>query len=118
MKTHKDLEVWKNAIDFVTTLYKITHEFPTIELYGLSSQLRRAAISIPSNIAEGYSRKGNKETIHFLYNALASNTEIETQLIIAKNLGYINDSTFNKLEQDCTKTGKQLVKLIRYLQSK
>lgn len=71
-KTHRDLEVWKRGISFVTTIYKLTDSFPKEELYGLTSQIRRAAISIPSNIAEGAARKSNKEFIHYLYIALGS----------------------------------------------
>jgi len=71
-KTHRDLEVWKRGISFVTTIYKLTGSFPKEELYGLTSQIRRAAISIPSNIAEGAARKSNKEFIHYLYIALGS----------------------------------------------
>lgn len=83
MKTHKDLEVYKNSIDFVTEIYSITKLFPKEESYGLTSQLRRAVISIPSNIAESAARGYDKEFIHFLYIAHGSLAEIETQLIIA-----------------------------------
>ena len=115
MKTHKDLEVWKNAITFVTQVYSITMAFPKEEKFGLTSQLRRASISIPSNIAEGYARKSKKETIQFLYIALASNSEIETQLIIAKNLDFLSQEKFQNLEHENNKVGKQLINLIKYL---
>ena len=115
MKTHKDLEVWKNAIEFVTSIYRETIPFPKTEIYGLTNQLRRASVSVPSNIAEGYARKGRKETIQFLYIALASNSEIETQLIIARNLGYLKQEEFEKLESQNTKIGKQLIKLLKFL---
>ena len=72
MKTHKDLNVWKLAIEFVTSIYKMTDKFPKSELYGLTSQIRRTSVSIPSNIAEGSARNHNKEFIQFLYIALSS----------------------------------------------
>ncbi len=97
MKTHKDLDVWQKSIEFVTEIYKITKLFPKDELYGLISQIRRASVSIPSNIAEGAARNHKKEYIQYLYIALASGAEVETQLIISKNLNYINDENFQKI---------------------
>ncbi len=91
MKTHKDLEVWKKSVDFVTTIYIETQNFPKGEIYGLTSQMRRAAVSISSNIAEGSARQGNKELVQFLYIALGSAVELDTQLNIARNLTYINE---------------------------
>lgn len=84
MKTHKDLDVWKKSVDFVTIIYKETQSFPKEELYGLTSQMRRAAVSIPSNIAEGSARQGNKELVQFLYIALGSVVELDTQLIMSQ----------------------------------
>ena len=81
MKTHKDLDVWNKAIEFVTNLYAITEKFPNHELYGLTSQIRRAAVSVPSNIAEGAVRNGDAEFIRFLNIALSSAAEVDTQLI-------------------------------------
>ncbi|MBC35348.1 MAG: four helix bundle protein [Bacteroidetes bacterium] len=92
MSTHKNLEVWKKSIDLVISIYNTTKTFPEDEKFGLSSQLKRAAISIPSNISEGASRNGIKEYLHFLYISLGSASEIETQLIIAEKLGYKIDS--------------------------
>lgn len=116
MKTHKDLKVWNEAIDFVTQLYRLTDSFPKSEIYGLTSQLRRASVSVPSNIAEGSARRGIKEKIHFYYIALSSNSEIETQLIIAKNLKFISQDEFTKFETMNAKVGKQLVKLIHFFE--
>lgn len=116
MKTHKDLEVWKESIDFITELYKITNDFPKTEMYGLTSQIRRAAISVPSNISEGFARKGNKEKIRFMYISLGSNSEVETQLIIARNLGYLNQEYFETLETKNRILGKRLLNLIRYFE--
>ena len=112
---HKDLEVWKKSIDFVTVLYKVTQDFPKSELYGLTSQIRRASISIPSNIAEGATRKGKVEFKQFLYIALSSGSEIETQLIIAKNLAFISIDKFDNLINDLSVIQKMLQGLIRSL---
>lgn len=89
MKTHKDLDVWKMSMGLVTSVYQITKNFPKEEIYGLTNQIRRAAVSVPSNIAEGSARASQKELVHFLYIALGSLSELETQFIIAKNLEYI-----------------------------
>lgn len=91
IKNHKDLEVYKIAMEFVVHIYKITDKFPKEEKFGLTSQIRRAAISIPSNIAEGAARKNTKEFIQFLYYSLGSAAEIETQIEISKELNFLND---------------------------
>jgi len=92
MKSFKDLDVWNKGIDFVAEIYKLTSRFPKDELYGLVSQMRRAAVSIPSNIAEGQGRRNAKEFIQFLYIAKGSLAEIETQLIICERLKFIADA--------------------------
>ena len=89
IRTFKDLKVWQKGIELVKEIYKITKDFPKDELYGLTSQMRRSAVSIPSNIAEGFRRRYNKEHKQFLSIALGSCAELETQKIIAKELGYI-----------------------------
>ena len=86
--SHKNLKVYKESMDFVSSIYKITKGFPDDEKFGLTSQMRRAAISIPSNIAEGAARKNTKEYIQFLYYSLGSASEIETQLDLAERLGF------------------------------
>ena len=96
VKTHKDLDIWKRGIEFVEEIYKATTDFPKDETYGLISQIRRAGISYPSNIAEGAARFSTKEFIHFLYISLASLSEIETQLIIAEKLGYLKEGVLFK----------------------
>ena len=87
-KTHKDLEIWKEGIKLVTKIYKLTKDFPKEELYGLTSQMRRAAVSYPSNLAEGAARESITEYIRYIYISLGSLSELETQLIISKNLGF------------------------------
>ncbi|MGO4906193.1 four helix bundle protein [Flavobacterium sp. W20_MBD1_R3] len=86
---HKDLEVWKKSMDLVVTVYQITQMFPDTEKYGLTIQMRRAAVSIPSNIAEGAARKGDKELMQFLYISIGSLSELETQYLIAIRLGFV-----------------------------
>ena len=91
MKDHKDLDVWKKSIDLVVESYRLSGKFPKDELFGLTSQMRRAAVSIPSNIAEGAARNTSKEFIQFLHVSLGSAAELETQFIIAKKLGYLEE---------------------------
>ena len=108
--------VWQKSIDFVTKIYTETNNFPKTEIYGLISQLRRAAVSIPSNIAEGSARNTDKELLHFLYVSRASAAEIETQLLISKNLGFINDS--NPLKEDLIEILKMLTALINKIKQR
>ena len=89
--THKDLDVWKFSIRFVKDIYQLTSKFPSEEKFGLTAQIRRSAVSIPSNISEGSARNSNKDYVRFLYIALGSLSEIETQLIIAKELSFSNN---------------------------
>jgi four helix bundle protein len=98
IKGHKDLEVWKKSMDIVESIYKDTARFPKEEIYGITAQMRRAAVSIPSNIAEGAARNGKKEFVQFLYIALGSLSELETQIIITERLRYIPnvDSLINE----------------------
>jgi four helix bundle protein len=88
VKSFRDLEVWRIGLDLVETIYRCTAEFPKSEVYGLTAQMRRAAVSIPSNIAEGQARTSSKEFLHFLSFALGSLAELETQLELAARLRY------------------------------
>lgn len=92
IRSHKDLKVWQESMDLVTEIYRLSDCFPENEKYGLISQIRRCAISIPSNIAEGCARKGNRELLQYLYISLGSLAELETQYEIAQNLKYIKES--------------------------
>ncbi|SDW85777.1 four helix bundle protein [Lutibacter oricola] len=96
---HKELDVWKKSMDLVEIIYVLTKSFPDDEKFGLISQMRRCVVSIPSNIAEGAGRKGNKEFIQFLHIALGSLAELETQYLIADRLKYIkmNEEVITKL---------------------
>ena len=116
MRTHRDLDIWREGIDLVTKIYKITSDFPKDEMYGLMSQMRRAAISFPSNIAEGAARNSIAEYIRFIYIALGSLSELETQVIIAKNLGYISD--IDTLLNEIETLGKKTHSLIKYLKGR
>ncbi len=113
---HKELNVWKQSVDFVVDIYRSSASFPKEEMFGLTSQMRRSAVSIPSNIAEGSARKNDAETIQFLHVALGSASELETQLIISNKLGFINDVS-NQLKV-ITEIKQQLLGLIRYLKEK
>jgi four helix bundle protein len=115
VKMHRDLDVWKNGIELVKKIYILTKDFPKKEIYTLTSQIRRSAISIPSNIAEGAARNSKKEFIQFLYIALVSAAELETQLIVAKELGYIKDLN---IFDDFEKLKIQLIGLIKYLKNR
>lgn len=95
MHKYKELKVWQKSIELVTEVYKVTASFPDKERFGLISQINRASVSIPSNIAEGAGRNSTKEFLHFLSIAHASSYETETQLIISKNLNYL---TINELD--------------------
>ena len=112
METHKDLRVWQQSIEMVTFIYKMTKNFPKDEFFGLVSQMRRAAISIPSNIAEGYARGTDKEKLHFLRISSGSISEIETQMILSLNLEYIGQETYEKLSNQITSLWRQLNALI------
>jgi len=116
VKTHKDLDVWKESIELTKEIYKLTGQFPKEEIYNLTSQIRRCAVSIPSNIAEGAARKGKKEFINFLYIALGSCVELDTQLIISKELGFITDE--HNIFEPIEKIKSQLLGLIRHLEKK
>ena len=92
MTGYENLDVWKKSIELVTDIYKLVKLLPKEETYALSDQIRRSAVSVPSNIAEGSSRNSKKEFVQFLYIALGSLCELETQLLIAKNVGYISNN--------------------------
>ncbi len=113
MKTHKDLDVWKIGIGLVKDIYTLTNQFPKSENYGLSSQMQKSAVSIPSNIAEGAARQGKKEYIHFLYISLGSLAELETQIIIAKEISYIDDILY--FEKKIEELRRKLLNFINYL---
>jgi four helix bundle protein len=107
-RSYKDLVAWQRAMELVTATYRATAGFPKDELFGLTSQLRRAAVSIPSNIAEGQGRLSEKEFRHFLGQARGSLMEVETQLQIATNLGYLLKEQTSTLLKSCGEVGRIL----------
>ena len=115
VKTHKDLNVWQEAMNIAKKSYLITGRFPKEECYGLVSQIRRSAVSIPSNIAEGAARNSRKEFIQFLYISLGSLAELETQMLLSKELGFIEDID---ISQEIEVTRKMLLGLIKHLKTR
>lgn len=111
MNYFKELKVWQKAIELVTNTYLRTQAFPKEKLYGLTSQIRRCAVSIPSNIAEGCGRKTEKDFSNFLGIALGSAFEFETQLIISKNLSFIQQEDFSVLESEIQHIQNMIIKL-------
>ena len=117
MKTYQDLIVWQKSTELVLEIYKITSKFPKEEVFGLSSQIQRAAVSIPSNIAEGRMRGGNIEFKRFLLIAFASGAELETQLFLVKKLPKTAKLDYNKVDSLLEEVMKMLNKLISQLGS-
>lgn len=114
MKIHKDLDAWKLSMDLVLDIYLKTKSFPSDEKFGLTNQIRRAAVSIPSNIAEGATRNSNKEFLQFLYISLGSASELETQFIIALNLNYISLEDYESINSQIEIVSKLIMGLIKY----
>ena len=115
-KSYRDLVAWQKAMDLVTAVYRLTASFPREEIYGLVSQMRRAAVSIPSNIAEGQGRHGRAEFRHFLRQANGSLMELETQASIAERLGYASADTVAVILQDAAEIGRVINGLIHSLE--
>ena len=114
MRPHKKLEVWIKAVEFVTKIYKITESFPDNERFGLISQIRRSAVSIPSNISEGAGRASKREFVQFLSIAQGSTSELETQMIISNNLGFLKKEDMYLLDE-LDEISRMIIGLIRSL---
>jgi four helix bundle protein len=116
VRNYFDLTAWQRARQLVKRVYEATKTFPAEELYGLRSQLRRASVSVPSNIAEGYGRGTRKDYIHFLQTARGSLYEVETQLILSQDLSYLNAATVTELMAHANSCSQLLGNLIKSLQ--
>lgn len=116
--THQKLIVWQPSIRLVDLIYDITDKFPQKEIFNLVSQMQRAAVSIPSNIAEGRARGSDKDFIHFLLIARGSVCELDTQLLICKKRNYINQENFEKACELCDEVNRKLTKLIMSIKAK
>ncbi|MEI6085462.1 MAG: four helix bundle protein [Verrucomicrobiota bacterium] len=118
MKSYKELEVWQQAVELTVAMYRATAKFPAEEKFGLVSQLRRAASSVPANIAEGWGRGSTKEYIQFLLIARGSLMEVETHLIIAARLDYLDRPRLDQLQSDIQRIGMMLNGLIQSLRNR
>lgn len=118
MKTYTELFVWQKSMELVTNIYRDTQSFPKEEVYGLTSQIRRCAVSIPSNIAEGFGRKSQQDFIRFLKISMGSLFELQTQLRISKNIGFLNESRFNALFEETREVERMLSSFIQSITAK
>jgi four helix bundle protein len=114
-KPHKRLDVWNKSIDLTVDIYKLSERFPRSEVYGLTGQMRRAAVSVPSNIAEGAARQTRKEFVNYLHMAQGSLSELDTHLVIANRLEYIVKETHEEIENKIETISKMLTGLIKSL---
>lgn len=108
MRKYKDLKIWKRSVDLSTEIYRLTSTFPSEEKYGLVSQMRRSSISVPSNIAEGAGRSSDKEFKRFLDISYGSLYELQTQIIISHNLGFVEEKFFEKIEGEIIEIQKMI----------
>ena len=118
LKNYKELKVWQRSYQLCLEIYRITKGFPEEEKYDLASQLRRAAVSVPSNISVGYGRKTTPEYIQFLYKAYGSICEMETQILLSGDLGYIANGRLEMLKEGVREVEKMLKALIKSLENK
>ena len=118
IRSYKDLIVWQKAVLLVTDIYSTTKQFPADERYGIVSQLNRAAVSVPANIAEGWGRKSSKNYLQFLRTSRGSLMEIETLLVISKNLNFLSSANYVQLSEKVEEVGKILHGLIKSINEK
>ena len=118
LKSYRELTVWQKSVDLAEKVYQVTRSFPKEEIYGLVSQMRRAAVSIPSNIAEGQSRNSTGEFLQFLGTARGSLAELETQVELAARLKYLPPNQAEQIQAECTEISKMLNGLMRSLRSR
>jgi len=113
INSYKQLKIWQAGIELVKNVYELTKNFPREEAYGLSSQLRRASVSVPSNIAEGFKRNHNKEFAQFLHVAIGSVAELETQVIIAHEIGFIKKSDLENITEKIDHISRMISSLLK-----
>jgi len=118
IQSYRDLKVWQIGMNLVCQIYEITSRFPKAEVFGLTSQIQRAAVSVPSNVAEGHARGSSREFLHFLTISLGSMAELETQLMIALNLKYVDNLVLDPVLFKCDELGKMLRALQKSLKAK
>lgn len=118
IKSHRDLQVWKASMDFAVAIYRASMAFPQTERFALANQMQRAAVSIPSNIAEGHARQSTADFLHFLSIAKGSLAEIETQLELSSRLGYIEPAPLQEVLQQATSIGRMLSALQQRLRAR
>ncbi len=118
VRSYQDLEVWQKAMDLAQMIYDVTKKFPREEAYGLTSQIRRAAVSVPSNIAEGQGRSSTKDFLRHLSIAYGSLCEVETQLLLSERLGYVDSTHTHQTTALCQTVGRLLNGLMRSLRAK
>ncbi len=116
VREFRTLDVWKRFVKIAKRVYKIIDKFPSMENYALASQLRRAVVSISSNIAEGCGRRTEKDVIQFLYIALGSVNEVESQLYVAKEFGYLGDDVLDELTNELREIAKMLMGFVGYIE--
>jgi four helix bundle protein len=118
LKNYQDLIVWQKSYNLCLEIYKLTKNFPKEEMYTLTNQLRRSSISIPSNIAEGYGRKSTQDYMRFLYIAYGSSCELETQILLSGDLGYIKEGITSSIKENIREVERMLKGLIKSLEIK
>jgi four helix bundle protein len=118
MQDFRNLQVWEKGHRLALTVYEITAGFPRSEVYGLTSQIRRASVSVPANIAEGCGRWGIGETTHFYQIAMGSASEVEYYLLLSRDLGLLGNSTYERAHDDVTEVKRMLAALIRELRAR
>ncbi len=116
IKSHRDLIAWQRAVELGLDIYSLTQKFPDVERFGLTSQLRRAGVSVASNVAEGFGRQSTAEYLRFLRIARGSLFEIDTQLLFAARLGYVEESKHRDVTERCSECGRILAGLIRSIE--
>jgi four helix bundle protein len=115
VKTHRDLQIWQKSMDLVTQVYKAVEDFPDFEKFGLISQIRRSSVSIPANIAEGFGRRSQKEFKRFLNISMGSLFELQTELEVSFNLGFLDEKLFNDLYSDTREIERMMSSFMRTL---